>query len=286
MDAARVTSQRALTAIDDDAGPWVRAMVESQMAGLAFQNGDTDLALASMRRALPTMEALGSIDDVVQLRSFEALAELARGDVAAAERALDAMASDERARRSLASIFGANGMAELALAKGEVERGVELYRESLAAARMRTLPGLELDLELTPWVLFSTSCALVARIQHDLAPRAADLAAELERLLPELFEIDGRRRDIPVVGGVLCAVGQWRLVAGTRAPADAVRLLVIGERFGYYRGIPSMSVGTGRPLWQNASRPRVLARVEDEYAGRRAADLLEEAQAVVQRALR
>ena len=66
VDAARVTSQRALTAIDDDAGPWVRAMVESQMAGLAFQNGDTDLALASMRRALPTIEAeaLGSIDDV------------------------------------------------------------------------------------------------------------------------------------------------------------------------------------------------------------------------------
>ncbi|HWM74555.1 MAG TPA: AAA family ATPase, partial [Nocardioides sp.] len=285
LDAARATSRRALAKIDDDDGPWVRAMAESQMAGLAFQHGDTDLALESMRRALPTMEALGSVDDCVQLRSFEALAELGRGDVAAAERALDAVANDERARRSLAWIFGANGLAELALAKGEIERGVELYRESVAAARARTVPGLELDIELTPWVLFSQSCALVAHIQHDLATHAADLASELERRLPELFEMGDRRLDIPVVGGVLCAVGQWRLVVGTGDPTDAVRLLVLADRFGYYRGIPSMSWDRASALAERVA-PGALALVEDEYAGRRATDLLEDAAAVVQSALR
>ena len=87
------------------------------------------------------------------------------------------------------------------------------------------------------------------------------------------------------MGGVLCAVGQWRLVARTGDPADAVRLLVIGERFGYYRGIPSMSWDRATALAERVA-PGVLAQVEDEYAGRRAADLLEEAQVVVQRALR
>ena len=196
------------------------------------------------------------------------------------------MANDERARRSLAWIFGANGLAELALAKGEIERGVELYRESVAAARSRTLPGLELDLELTPWVLFSESCALVAHVQHDLAAEASDLAAELERRLPELFEIGDRRLDIPVVGGVLVRGRAVALsVTGAGDPADAVRLLALGAAVRLLPRHPEHVVGPG-------DRPRRTRRARRPRPGggrvRRApgADLLEEAAAVVQRALR
>ena len=268
LDEARATSQRALERVDDQAGPWVRAMTESQMAGLAFQNGDVDTALASLRRALPTLEALGALDDVVQLRSMEAMAELTRGDVAAAERSLDAVVNDERARRSLAWIFGANGMAELALAKGDVERGLQLFRESVEAARTRSLPGLELETGLTPWVLFSLASALAAHVQQDRADDAADLAQELQQRLPELLALDDRRLDVPVVGGVMFALGGWGLVADGVEHADAVRLLAMAERFGYYRGSPSLS-------WERASElaerhaPGVLAPLVEEYAGRR-----------------
>ena len=283
--AARETSQRALARVDDRAGPWVRAMAESQMAGLAFQAGEVDLALTSMRRALPTLEALGALDDCVQLRSMEAMAELARGDVAAAERALDLVVSDERAKRSISWIFGANGMAELALAKGEVGRGLALYRESVTAALTRNIPGMELALELSPWVLFSESCALVAHVRHDRAADAADLAAELGSRVPELLVLDDQRLDIPVVGGVLFAMGSWLLASGSSEPADAVRMLVLANRFGYYRGIPCMAWQGGVDLAERQA-PGVLSRVEDEYAGRRAADLIEETAALVQRALR
>jgi predicted ATPase/DNA-binding SARP family transcriptional activator len=284
LEAARATSERALSRVDESAGPWMRALAESQLAGLAFQAGDTDAALGSMRRALPTMEALGALDDCVQLRSMEALAELTRGDVAAAERALDAMASDERARRSLAWTFGANGLAELALAKGDAQAGLQLYRESVDAAQSRSMPGLDLEIGLTPWVLFSKSCALVAYVQHDRAVDAADLAHDLERRLPQLFANGHRRLDIPVAGGVLFAVGQWRLVTGTADPADAARLLVLAERFGYYRGIPSMSWDRAVALAEHVA-PGVLDRLEAEYAGRAVSDLTVETAGLVRGAL-
>ena len=76
---ATETAQRALALTDDSSGPWLRAMVESQLAGLAIQAGDPRLALECARRALPTMEALGAFEDCVQLRSVIALAELGAG---------------------------------------------------------------------------------------------------------------------------------------------------------------------------------------------------------------
>lgn len=285
---ARATSERALARIGDDSGPWLRAMAESQMAGLAFQGGDAARALVSLRRALPTMEALGAIDDCVQIRSLEAMAELVLGDVAAAEAALDAVAADEQARRSLAWIFAGNGFAELALAKGEVDRGLELYREGVEAARSRSVPGLELDLDLTPWVLFACSCALAAYVAHDRAAEARDLLAELEQRLPELLALDDQRLDVPVAGCVMFAIGLGRLAAGPEDPEerrDAVRLLVLAERFGYFRGIPSTAWQAGVDYAERTA-PGVLPEVQEEYAGRRAAELMGEVGGLVQSALR
>lgn len=281
---AKLTSERALSRVDDVAGPWIRAMAESQMAGLAFQGGDPDRALESIRRALPTMEALGAIDDCVQLRGMEAMAELARGDADAAERILNAVAMNERAKQSLAWIFGANGLAELALAKGDIDGGLALYREGVAASRTRSVPGLELDLDLTPWVLFSQSCALVAHVRHGRASEAADLADNLEGRIPELFVLDDKRLDIPVLGGALFAVGMYRLASGMADPTDAVRLLVIADRFGYYRGIPCLTWEGATELAERIA-PGALTQAEEEYAGRRALDLMDEAAAVAKRAL-
>ena len=65
-------------------------------------------------------------------------------------------------------------------------------------------------------------------------------------------------------------------------PEDAVRLLVIADRFAYSRAVPAMR-------WQlaveDAERvvPGVLSRIEAEYAERRGPVLLDEARAVVER---
>jgi hypothetical protein len=58
----------------------------------------------------------------------------------------------------------------------------------------------------------------------------------------------------------------------------------LGERFGYYRGIPSLAWARAQALAESRA-PGVLDRMQAEYAGQRTADLPEEAVAVVQRAL-
>jgi predicted ATPase len=285
LAAAKATSHRILDRVDDGAGPWLRAMAESQMAGLAFQSGDTELALASVRRALPIMEALGALDDYVQLRSTEALALLDLGDVAGAEQVLASVAEDDLARHSVAWIFGTNGLAELALAKGEIGQGLALYRESIATARTRNVPGLQIDVELTPWLLFARSCALVAHLRHGRAADAADLAAELRTSLTRLLRVDSARLDVPVLGGVVFALAHWLLATDHADPADAVRMLALAERCGYYRGVPSMAWEPAVELAERAA-PGALARVQDEYAGRGVAGLTDEVAELAQRALR
>jgi len=85
----------------------------------------------------------------------------------------------------------------------------------------------------------------------------------------------------------MVALGEWLLSGppSSDASIDAFRLLALGERFGYYRGIPSMSWPRARDLAERRA-PGVIDQVQAEYAGRSVADLPEEAAAVVQRALR
>ena len=84
----------------------------------------------------------------------------------------------------------------------------------------------------------------------------------------------------------MVALGQWLLSDETDTdPEDAVRLLALGDRFGYYRGIPSMAWSHARDLAERRA-PGVLDRIVAEYAGRPAADLPEEALALAQRAFR
>lgn len=283
--AAMVTAERALALTDDSTGPWPRAMAESQLAGLAIQAGDPLKALACARRALPTMEALGAFEDCVQLRSVIALGELGSGDLAGAARSIEEIRDDERARGSLSWTFGAMGAAEVELANGDVDQALAHYREAIDSASSRTIAGMASPAELTPWVLFSQSAALVAHVQHGRWHQAHDLAASLTRGLSALFDAPPAYLDVPVVGGVMVALGQWLISDPDQAqpPTDAVRLLALGERFGYYRGIPSLSWGRARALAETRA-PGVLDQVQDEYAGRHLEDLSEEAAAVVQRA--
>ncbi len=283
---AIVTAKRALALTDDTTGPWLPAMAESQLAGLAIQSGDPALALECARRALPTMEALGAFEDSVQLRSVIALAELGSGDLEGATRSIEEIRSDERARGSLSWTFGAIGSAEVELARGDVDRGLALYREGIETATLRIIPGMALAAELTPWVLFSQAAALVAHVQHGRRHEAPDLASSLSQRLPELFGAAAEAQlDVPVAGGVLVALGQW-LISDPDAreiPPDRVRLLALGERFGYYRGIPSLSWDRAQALAESRA-PGVLDQLQAEYAGRQVHDLREEALGLVQRA--
>ena len=84
--------------------------------------------------------------------------------------------------------------------------------------------------------------------------------------------------DYPVCGLVLFALGAWGLLRDALARADAVRLIVLADRFAYNRSMPTMS-------WERITAeterraPGLMAALAAEYGQRRGPELLDEARA-------
>jgi len=97
-------------------------------------------------------------------------------------------------------------------------------------------------------------------------------------MLPELLGDSMPQLDYPVLGGVLLAVGCWEL---TGEPDEtqrhaAVRLVALGQRFGYHRTLPTLA-WTNVHAVVDAVVPDVLDKLVGEYAGQQAVDLRGEA---------
>ena len=96
--------------------------------------------------------------------------------------------------------------------------------------------------------------------------------------LPELLGDSMPQLDYPVLGGVLLSVGCWEL---TGEPDEtqrhaAVRLVALGQRFGYHRTLPTLA-WTNVHTVVDAVVPDVLDKLVEEYAGQQAVDLRGEA---------
>ena len=88
--------------------------------------------------------------------------------------------------------------------------------------------------------------------------------------------------DYPVAGMVLFALGSWSLLRQAAPVDDAVRLLVLADRFAYNRTIPTMAWERIAPRAEEAA-PGRIAEIRAQYTGRRPPDLLEEARHAVAR---
>jgi hypothetical protein len=93
-----------------------------------------------------------------------------------------------------------------------------------------------------------------------------------------------RHLDYPVAGLVLFALGSWSLLRRAAPAGDAVRLLVLADRFAYNRMIPTMAWERIAPRAEDAA-PGRIAEMRAQYADRRPPDLLEEARQAVVRLL-
>ena len=82
--------------------------------------------------------------------------------------------------------------------------------------------------------------------------------------------------DYPVVGQLLFALGAWCLLRRAADGDDAIRLLVLAERFGYNRSVPTLMWERIAPAAEE-SAPGRIAGFRAQYADRRPADLLKEA---------
>ncbi|HVE23839.1 MAG TPA: hypothetical protein VNC22_00475, partial [Sporichthya sp.] len=282
-DGAVQAAQEALELVEDSDGPWLRAILHTQIAQLVMQSGDADLAVHHAQAALPQLEELGSVDDILQLRSLMLLAALHAGriDDAAAELAGLLAADRTEALFGAEMIFGL-GRAELALAQGRHQEGLALYRASVEQVRAVRFPGLNAS-GLEPWILFAESAALTAHAYHatdDELPYARQLLASAIRRLSFVLDPSFHYLDFPVCGLVLFAIGSWGVQRGDLPLRDAGRALVLAERFAYNRGIPTMAWHRIAPIVEGRA-PGLLAEVAAEYGTRRGPELLDSARALV-----
>ena len=284
IDRALELATRSRELTDGEHGPWPRAMVDAQLAGLAMQVGAVEDAVRHAAAALPGMEALGAVEDVAQLKAVLALAAIREGRYDEAGRVFDEIEESDTG----SGVFGAAlillcGRSELALVAGRVDEGLEGYRAAVRTLANRRIPGVGEPPDQEPWVLYAEAAALSAhtrRGRHDEARGLRDdaHARALRALAPEQQLVD-----YPLVGSVVLALAQWDLFddrATTEARRRAARLIVLAESLGYNRYLPSLS-------WEPAAEraesvvPGVLARVRSEIAGRRAVELRDQVRDLV-----
>jgi hypothetical protein len=285
VEGALDAAERSLALTVPEDGPWTAAILHTQLGQLAMQGGQTARAVEHGRAALPVIERLRANDDTQQIRALLALAAIKDGDLDRAARELEAL---ERAELPDA-IFGGRmvidlARAELVLARGEVDAGLGCYRDAVERVRGPYFPGVE-STGLEPWVLFGEAAALTAYAH--VAASAADVAygEQLrgtlgERLVRSLGP-DNPHVDFPVAGSALFAVGSWDLLRGGTSPEDAVRLLVLADRFGYNRTAPTMAWDRVVPACERRA-PGLLAALLEEHADRRGPELLGEAGKLVE----
>jgi hypothetical protein len=277
-------AERALALARDDDGPWQTAMLHNQIAQLKMQLGDRGAASEHARASLTVMHRLGATDDEVQLRALIALCAIGDGRLEDAERELQQVDSLEESE----AIFGGIavrqiGRAELALAREEPAVGLRIYRECAAEMRALELPGIPRT-GLEPWALFGDSTALTA-YAHRATEGDEAYGHELFRACREhalrVLDRANVRLDYPVAGMVLFALGAWGLLRDATPDDDAVRLLVLADRFAYNRTIPTMAWDRIESRAEEAASG-LIAALRAQYNGRRPPDLLEEARRAVE----
>ncbi|MEU9833597.1 BTAD domain-containing putative transcriptional regulator [Streptosporangium sp. NPDC048047] len=284
IEAARA----ALELVGDDGGPWPRALLNTQLASLHAHLGDSAAAAGHAAEAIPVLERLGAVEDAVQLRAALAMTVLAEGRRDEAARMIDdleALASRGAYQGAYQGTYGdtlsvAAARAELALADGDVAEGLRRHRETAETLRNLRIPGAPGG--FPPWVVLGEVVALSALAQYGEGDDGADLFASLRSEILVAFGPDRAFPDLPVIGMALAGLGLWGLLKGAMPTEEAVRMLVLADRFAYSRFTPTMRWAA---LSAHAERvaPGVLSRIDAEYGERRGPDLLAEARAALER---
>lgn len=271
--AAIVSAKKALELASDEDGPWSRAVIHTQLSSLHAQFGDLEVAGRHSHEAIPLLDRLGAVDDAVQTRAALAMAEVARGRLDEARRVLGEARAQARHASVNASVVVQCSEAEVTLAGGDIDAGLRIYREAVAAMRTLAYPGMSIESGLAPWTLFGEANTLAAYDLYGTGDAGQDLYDALAGKLETVFGSEFRFFDYPVAGVALYAVGRWALRHGPLEPRDACRLLALANNFAYNRYAPTVA-------WQHAIdaaeevAPGLLAEAEKEYDGRRGQELV------------
>ncbi len=262
-----------LALVRDEDGPWSRAMPHGLLAELTMHVGDSAAAVEHALTALPVMRRIGASDDELQLRTLLVFCAIGEGRLADA--------ADELARMDQivtgVMTFGSDAFrlvarAELALASGDLDGGLEMYRECTVRMREIQLPGITRT-GMEPWTLFGDAMALSAHARFaagDDVGHGEELFRVCRTSALRVMAAENPHLDFPASGLVLFALGAWGLLRRAAPPEDALRLLALANRFAYDRKVPTMRWERITPAAEEAA-PGLLARLQAEYRDRPAA---------------
>jgi predicted ATPase/DNA-binding SARP family transcriptional activator len=279
-EGAIAAARRGIERCEPGDGPWLGAMLRVVLGTLYAALGEHAEAAPYLRDALPGLVALGDKDDAIQARALLAMGAIDAGRLDEAAAVLDEMTAAAQDLPGLAGPFViSTALAEYALAVGDVTGGLSRYRDTIAELRALRFPGLNVASGLEPWTLYGISAALTAYARHAAAPDGEDLYETLRGEAARLLAGEARL-DYPVTGAVLHALGAWALLRDAAPVEDAVRLLVLAERFAYTRYSPTLDHRVTEAAAESRA-PGLAGRIDAGLGTRRGPDLVDEARAAV-----
>jgi tetratricopeptide (TPR) repeat protein len=278
QDGALKAAERMLEALENQRVPWLWALAHCRIAELCLQVEQGAEAQRHLRAALPVLDRIGALSDVVGIRWWMVLASLQLGAVDEAEHWLEETAPHRADEPVGALTYGLGVRAEILLARGEVEAGLRLWRRAVDLLRNAEGPifGIDVDPDREPWALEAMAVAVVAHAQHgrvDLVEKVAgELPHRLSRMLTSSAAKPPHLVGFPVAGALLLALAMVDVERGERAgdqraARSGARMIALAERFRFVRGFqPTMSSARARHAAEQADRPAYDDAVSS-YAG-------------------
>ncbi|MBF6333730.1 AfsR/SARP family transcriptional regulator [Nocardia transvalensis] len=267
----------------DLADIWGRAMVSQHLGQLGAQTGQYREAADHYRRAVHGLYLLRSYDESVELRSYLAAALIGAGELDRARQELEIAAGyvdggarpdDPVLRPNHRRAAVQHSWAELALAEGDIDRGLQRSRRvlELFSWPMRTSsPG--------PGDIMTAAGVLDAHVLHGGIDQVPELPQELIETTAERL---GQFFDLPQIGAVATAIGSY-LLAEQKFPDIARELLALAAKVVAREDTPSMQLHRHLVLHGAATSEELMAgprqraaRIGRRTAGKRILKLLRE----------
>lgn len=303
LPGALAAAGRMLDASDVAAVPWIWIIAHARVGELSARSGRIEQERSHYEAMLPVLEGLDARPDVVGVHAALALIGLQLGDVDDAERQLD-LATRYPADDEAAMTFGLgtdteSGHAfdhavrgEIALARGQIETGLALWRTAVEQVTQLSSRHLTAEHSMDLWAVEIDTAAVMAHAQHGRLDLVAEAAGELRHSLTKalaspLVSSPMSRLELPACGALLLALATVDLAAGDGGGGDgddgsgsgsggddggttlrrsAARLIALAERFRLLRNFqPTMSPARARRTAERADATE-YARAAAEYA--------------------
>ncbi|MFD5555794.1 ATP-binding protein [Streptomyces sp. NPDC127068] len=279
VDRALASAHRMAGALASVDNPLLQLMGHSRISELCLKTGRGEPAYRHLKKAIELLPRLGDEHDYIGIRSALVLACLQRGDADEAEHWLRQADGDDSPPQEAFYSPNLGGRAEIALARGQTEIGLGLWRSAVQRMSETAAAMRGGDPWLDPWALQIQAAAVTAHAHADRLETVAGLVVQLQQHLRTLlFDVPRAPVPLPVLGTVLHALGMAGLVSGD---PRAVRMIALAERLRVLREFqPTMSQDRARRAAENTDETAYVDAVS-RYAALGRDDLREAARTLI-----